>query len=139
MRKIFSSLVSLCAIIALGVMSKSPVFYDANGEVTYYCNKKNSLCTIVTVNSDYEENYRSLKNVKGECVEKADYEYVEKTLKRLKAIKSFSETVDGIKCDYYYTPLIKDSVVVRGRTVNLHVAKRGEGYAIATPMIFGSY
>ena len=138
MHKIFCSLVSVFTVIALGFLSRTPVFYDAEGQVTYYCNKKNSNCTIVTVDSDYVENFRKLRNVKGECVENADEEYVKKTLSRLNAKKRLTECVDGVVCDYYYSPAIKESVVIAGKRVNVHVAKRLGGYAIATPMIFGS-
>lgn len=139
MHKIFCSFVSLFTVIALGFLTKTPVFYDAEGQVTYYCNKKNSNCTIVTVDSDYVETYRKLKNVKGECVENADEDYVKNTLARLNAKKRFSEKTDGVICDYYYSPLIKDSVIVNGKRVNIHVARRFDTFTMATPMIFGSF
>ncbi len=139
MRKIFLSIASLAAFVFLGLSSRTPIFYDAKGTVTYYCNKKSSNCSMVTVCADYESTFRSLRNVKGECAEEVDKEYVDKIISRLKAKKQFSEVVDGITCDYYYTSAIKDYVVIGGKRVNLHSARRGDVYSIATPMIFGSY
>ena len=139
MRKIILSIASLATFIFLGFSSRTPVFYDATGSVTFYCNKKNSNCAFVTVNSDYEQAFKTLRNVKGEYVENVNEEYVKKILARLNAKKQFTEVVDGVTCDYYYTPAIKDYVVISGKRVNLHSARRGGVYSIATPMIFGSY
>lgn len=51
----------------------------------------------------------------------------------------FCERAADIVNYYYYAPALSGGVELAGATVNLHVAVRGEGASIGSPLVFGGY
>ena len=51
----------------------------------------------------------------------------------------FSEREAEVTDYYYYSPRLCGGVKIGGALVNLHVAVRGEGASVGSPLIFGGY
>ncbi len=51
----------------------------------------------------------------------------------------FSERAAEVTNYYYYSPRLCGGVKIGGALVNLHVAVRGEGASVGSPLIFGGY
>ena len=51
----------------------------------------------------------------------------------------FSERAAEVTNYYYYSPRLCGGVEIGGALVNLHVAVRGEGASVGSPLIFGGY
>ncbi len=49
------------------------------------------------------------------------------------------ETVEGLTIYYCFSPLLKSSVTLKGKTVNLMIADGGDGLVLGSPLIKGSY
>lgn len=79
-------------------------------------------------------------NVKGEsCViDKNEFEK-EKFLSDFSATEMFSESTGEIVCFYAYSPKIKYTEKINGKTVNLHVAIGKDQVKVGSPIIYGSF
>lgn len=51
----------------------------------------------------------------------------------------FTQKTQDVTDYYYYTPRLDGGVWLDGERVNLHIALRGEGACIGSPLIFGGY
>lgn len=51
----------------------------------------------------------------------------------------FTESAGGVTNYYYYSARLGGAVMLGGYAVNLHVAVRGQGAAVGSPLIFGGY
>lgn len=57
----------------------------------------------------------------------------------LDATVLFTETVDGIKIFYAYSPRLSYPVTVKDNKINLMVAVSERGVSAGTPLLYGSY
>ena len=51
----------------------------------------------------------------------------------------FCERAGDVTDCYYYSPRLGGCVYIGGYAVNLHIALRGEGGCVGSPLIFGGY
>lgn len=148
-------LICLCAL-ALGTLCAlhsfnlacSPVFcaadYSAACACEVYLYNSSSGCKVVRVSAEQlsEVKKGNLGNVSGECLFfdcALPREEVEKTLKRLRAEFSFSESGEDFSNYYFYSPLLPECVYVNGRRVNLHLSFAKGKTSLAYPLAFGGY
>lgn len=63
----------------------------------------------------------------------------EELISRFRAKILFTEEAAGVVNYYCYSPLLKNTVLIGGKTVNLHIACSGSETAAGTPVIFGGF
>ena len=80
-----------------------------------------------------------LKNVTGESTSYGDRAAAFAQAEKYGAELVFTESAGGVTNYYYYTPRLGGAVLLGGKEVNLHVAVRGRGAAVGSPLIFGGY
>lgn len=117
---------------------RAPIFYGAEGiySVTY------GGCS-----SGVTESFPTYKikkfydyiDIDGQSLYTKNGDYVEKFLKENGCELMFSETVDGIVVEYYYTPKISVYRSINGRKVNIQTVKNEGNFTIGSPMIYGGY
>ena len=49
------------------------------------------------------------------------------------------EELSDVTSYYAYVPAWSDGIWVKGELINLHIAIRGDGYVVGTPLIFDGY
>lgn len=95
---------------------------------------------MVSVDSENAEHLKKrLKGVYGESVRTLDLGFEKSVVERYGAKLVFSETVDGIVINYYFSEKLNGAVDVGGKKVNLQTAVSGGALTVGTPMIFGSF
>ncbi len=122
----------------------TPVFASDRGSYTFYLGSTSSSAKFVTASAvDAKTTAKQLKDITGEKIFFEDKiygaNYALKTVKSLNAKMVFSERVDNIVCEYYYTPKIYCFILIKNKRVNLHVVKSVHGVAVATPLVFDGY
>ena len=130
----------LCVFAVLGVIA---YIYAQNalselasleGEKTYYVG--------VAASNAYILNEKDagvfLDKVKGESCRVNDMG-VETIMKEYKAAEVFVEEAEGTTSYYCFSPLLKRSVIIKGREINLHIAVKNDEVTVGTPLIFGSF
>lgn len=136
---IFFLILSVCYL-----QERTPVFASNGASHTFYLYSASSNATAINVQGkNVAQTTKYLKGVKGESVFFDNFDFgdrfVKQTLKEYKAVKVFSESVDDITCDYYYSSQIYSFVLIGLKRVNLHVIKSQNGITIATPLAFDGF
>lgn len=125
--------VGICLLVSVASVGK---FGAYAGERTYYLDSASSqgLQTSRLEGLDF-------LRVKGESVFIASdtQPHVQEIIKSYGASVVWTEQIDGVTSYYCYTPRWKETVVVNGRRVNLHIACVNGGFALGSPIIFGGY
>ncbi len=137
MRKIilaFTLLLFVCALYDGG----GAVFADAEGVFTV-CAGESSSSKMECVDKEAYIALAKSKTLGGQSVSFSDTEYMNKIVAKLRAKKLFCESAGDIVTEYYYTPRIRNFVVIKGRKVNLQIAYGKENCCVGTPVIFGGY
>lgn len=137
---------SICALLVLvGALyfkaEKTPLFEAEGGTYTFYLYSSSSNAKIISVSAvEARATFEKITDVCGESLfipGKAPF--AAEQIKRLKARLLFTENVDGIFSEYYYSNKIPRYKSINGYKVNLHVAYSASGTTIGSPIIFGSY
>ena len=136
---IFSTLLAVFTLLR-----QTPVFNCDKGEHYLYLYSKSSNAKVVDVRGD--SGAKKLLNtftVRGESVylrlDQGANDYAKELIKTKKAILVFCEEVQGITCEYYYSPQIFNYVIIKGKRVNLHLVKTNKGIKIGSPLVFDSF
>ena len=104
-------------------------------EVYLFSSSSNAVIKTVDVNE-----FSFISNVKGECVKLKAKEFdLEKFLSDYGAQVILTESFDGGKSYYAYSPKIRYRESVCGERVNLQVAIRGQTVTVGSPIIYGSF
>ena len=141
LKKCISALFVLILCLALLIVPQllgEGLLFDA-GEVYIFYSGSASSGAQVTL-SDGENAAKTkflLKNVTGESTSYGDRAAAFAQAEKYGAELVFTESAGGVTNYYYYTPRLGGAVLLGGKEVNLHVAVRGHGAAVGSPLIFG--
>ncbi len=100
---------------------------------TVYINSSSSNA----VRTDYSKPIPNFK-IKGESFYATKNEE-KRLLRTYMATFVFSEDGENYRSEYYYTPLIHNCVIIKGKKINIHVVKKNDVIKIGTPFIFEGY
>jgi len=64
---------------------------------------------------------------------------VQEAILKMRARIIYTQDLQDMKIYYCYSPLIKKSVTLKGKTINLMIADRSQDLVIGSPLIKGSY
>ncbi|HJB93653.1 MAG TPA: hypothetical protein H9708_06880 [Candidatus Borkfalkia stercoripullorum] len=143
LKKCISALFVLILCLALLIVPQllgEGLLFDA-GEVYIFYSGSASSGAQVTL-SDGENAAKTkflLKNVTGESTSYGDRAAAFAQAEKYGAELVFTESAGGVTNYYYYTPRLGGAVLLGCKEVNLHVAVRGRGAAVGSPLIFGGY
>lgn len=137
----FKKLAIIFAIIFLiNLVPTDYLIFKIEGDYTFYVGKASSNAEIITVDQSVAlATKKSLKNVFGESVKCSDKSKIEGELNRLSAQFVFSEKIDDLVVNYYYSNKISRYKVINGKKINLQTAERNNNFTIGSPLIFGSF
>lgn len=137
MEKLFGAgrlLLLFCAAAFLFLLYHAPVFEAGEGYTFHF--GANSSAQFSTASSPFEKIL--LGEVKGESVQYEGNQLLS-LQKRFRAKLLFTEEICGVKNYYFYSPCLKDAVLLEGHAVNLQIALSEEKTVAGTPIIFGGY
>ena len=127
---IVTAVVIFCVLFVYALTSVS-VFPDGE-RYEYYTGTSSE--EIIVSRSPYKKLF--LSDIKGESVRYTG-DKAEELISRFRAKILFTEEAAGVVNYYCYSPLLKNTVLIGGKTVNLHIACSGSETAAGTPVIFG--
>ena len=146
MRSVRKSLAILFAGVVLAALFVLPQMLDKNllfaGAESYifYTGSQSSNAQITL--AEGEDAARVKFFLAGVTGESARYESAESAFaqaERYGAKLLFCERAADVTNYYYYSPRLCGGVEIGGALVNLHVAVRGAGASVGSPLIFGGY
>lgn len=132
---ILLALMFVCCGIFLYAIWNAPAFDE--GECYTFYSEKNSSCRAYVSDAPALDKLL-LGHVAGESVRYAGDRQIELE-KKFRARLLFTEEVCGIVNYYYESPDFRESVMLYGRPVNLHIAVGGGKTTVGTPLIFGGF
>lgn len=128
LKRLLVCFVFLLTVLAYASSNRLFVFEKAN--VVY--NGKSSgqiVCERVLPFKQYDGVFKSFDDEK-------DYENL---IKKYNAKLVLIEETEGVVSEYYYSYSLPYKEVVKGKKVNLHVAKSLNKIVVGSPIIYGSY
>lgn len=146
MRSVRKSMAILFAGVVLAALFVLPQMLDKNllfaGAESYifYTGSQSSNAQITL--AEGEDAARVKFFLAGVTGESARYESAESAFaqaERYGAKLLFCERAADVTNYYYYSPRLCGGVEIGGALVNLHVAVRGAGASVGSPLIFGGY
>ena len=126
--------------VALNDFSGAGYASNAERSVEYYLYSPSSQAEIKA-----ELAFSDLPYVKGKSAtfrfssELQAAQFVEELLNANRVTHHFTEFAGGTLSYYCYTPQGGAGIALYGKTVNLHVARRGVSVCVGEPIIFGGY
>ena len=137
LKKVLAILFSCFIITGLFVFNNSPIFENYADEYEVYLTDFSCSNKIINVNKSL---YPFVANVKGESVviEKADF-CLQSFLTDFNAQLVLVESAENYTCYYAYSPKIKNSKVIKDKTVNLQIALTSQSVKVGSPIIYGSF
>ena len=135
--RLFFLTISAVFVLAAVAFMPQDLCFESGGTYTFYCGTSSADCKVVTVQSFAKAQKLCLKNVCGESTEYENFD-MESFLKSVDGKVVFEEKFsDGV--NYYCTADLPYSVELCNRTINLHIAVKGNAARVASPIIFGGY
>ena len=136
LKKIITAFLCMVFILCVYLFNSAPIVSGVEKiEVYLYSSSSNAVIKTVDVNEFY-----FISNLKGECVKlKAEDFDLENFLSGYGAQVVLTESFDGGKSYYAYSPKIRYRESVCGKQVNLQVAIRGQTVTVGSPIIYGSF
>lgn len=121
------------------VFDRAPLFTGAE-QYTFYAGSQSSNARIVLCEGGQAARVRrGLGALSGESARYASAEDAFAQVRRLGGELLFREEAAGTVNYYYRSRRLTGGVSLGGKTVNLHVAVRGAGACVGSPIIFGGY
>lgn len=136
---LLAALAASCLLVLPQVLDKNLLFDGAENYI-FYTHSESSNAEITLASA--EDAARVKLFLCGVTGESARYECAESAFAQAEkygARLQFSESAGGVVNYYYYSLRLGGGVRLCGYTVNLHVAVRGAGACIGSPVIFGGY
>lgn len=134
MRAIFITIIALACAAGAILLLHAPVFEEGKRYELYLAPSSSALM----LESGDPALDKLLYSVKGESVS-YDGDKKMQLMTRFRAKVLFTEEAAGVTNYYCYSPLLKESVALRGQRVNLHIAVSEQETAAGTPIIFGGF
>lgn len=136
---LFAGVVLAALFVLPQMLDKNLLFAGAESYIFYTgCQSSNAQITL----ADGEDAARVKFFLAGVTGESARYESAESAFaqaERYGAKLLFCERAADVTNYYYYSPRLCGGVEIGGALVNLHVAVRGAGASVGSPLIFGGY
>ncbi len=146
MRSVRKSLAILFAGVVLAALFVLPQMLDKNllfaGAESYifYTGSQSSNAQITLAEGEDAARVKFfLSDVTGESARYESAESAFAQAERYGAKLLFCERAADVTNYYYYSPRLCGGVEIGGALVNLHVAVRGAGASVGSPLIFGGY
>ena len=146
MRSVRKSLAILFAGVVLAALFVLPQMLDKNllfaGAESYIFYKGSQSSNAQITLAEGEDAARVkffLSDVTGESARYESAESAFAQAERYGAKLLFCERAADVTNYYYYSPRLCGGVEIGGALVNLHVAVRGAGASVGSPLIFGGY
>lgn len=150
MRVLFSTLLIVSLLFAMFMFMPTDIVSASkisDATVYIYCKTfdgefiENGNGKIVIADSNtYKDILKSASGIDGISFSfvggQSDIDDLQNTLK-LKIV--YTETVDDIVCIYGYSSLVKGSVNLDGKKINVQIAKSNDTISVGSPLILGSY
>ncbi len=136
---LFAGVVLAALLVLPQMLDKNLLFAGADSYI-FYTGSQNSNAQITL--ADGEDAARVKFFLAGVTGESARYESAESAFaqaERYGAKLLFCERAAEVTNYYYYSPRLCGGVEIGGALVNLHVAVRGAGASVGSPLIFGGY
>lgn len=141
-RFLAASLLSLFCLVLLllpQLLDCRPLFPGADSYL-FYARAASSQAVILSAAAEDASRVKAaLADRTGESAFYAHAEDAFAQADRYGARLLFTERAGDVINYYYSAPSLGGGVLLEGRAVNLHIAVRGGGAAIGTPIIFGGY
>ncbi len=118
--------------------AKEPLFKDCKGYYTVTTGG-GSAGKFTTFSTDEMYKFYSVKNITGQSLATYDKGYIDNFLVEYEAEKVFSETVQGIVINYYYSDKIRGYRSINGKKVNIETSDDNGFYTIGSPLIYGGF
>ncbi len=137
LKKAFISLTAVITFVFLWGISNKPIFYDYAKTFEVYLHASSSVTPSTSVNG---LQFLAINGKKGEAC-KTDRENfdLDVFLKKFGAtIKRVENTADSVNY-YAFSPYIRYSEKIGGKTVNLHISIAKEVVTLGSPIIYGSF
>ena len=142
-RRFFAALLlaALCAaMLALPQMLRGGLLFTGAQRYLFYAGGASSQARMVPASAAEAPLVRALLvGRSGESACYADAESAFAQAERYGARLLFCERAGDVVNYYYSAPALGGGVWLEGQPVNLHVAVRGQGACIGSPLIFGGY
>lgn len=136
---LFAGVVLAALLVLPQMLDKNLLFAGADSYI-FYTGSQSSNAQMTL--ADGEDAARVKFFLAGVTGESARYESAESAFaqaKRYGAKLLFCERAADVTNYYYYSPRLCGGVEIGGALVNLHVAVRGAGASVGSPLIFGGY
>ncbi len=136
LKKVVTAFLCSAFLLSVYLFNSTPIVTGVERiEVYLYSSSSNAVIKTVEV-----KEFAFISNVKGECVKlKAKDFDLENFLSGYGAQVVLTESFDGGKSFYAYSPKIRYRETVCGKRVNLQVAIRGQTVTVGSPIIYGSF
>ncbi len=142
-RRCLAAAAAVAAALALLVLpqlaDRAPLFTGAE-TYTFYAGSCSSNAQILQSDGGGAAALKwRIAGLTGESARYASAEEAFAQVGRLGGRLRHTESAGGVDNYYYYSPRLGGGVALFGTQINLHVAVRGAGAAVGSPLIFGGY
>ena len=115
-----------------------PLFSDGKGYYTVTTGNGSS-GSLRSFSSEEIYKFYTIKSVTGQSLATYDKNYIDDFLQKKECKKVFSEVLDGIEINYYYSSKISGYRSINGKKVNLQTCDDNGLYTIGSPLIYGGF
>lgn len=130
----------LAALLVLPQMLDKNLLFAGAESYIFYTGSQSSNAQMTLAEGESAARVKFfLSDVTGESARYASAEDAFMQAEKYGARLLFCENAADVTNYYYYSPRLCGGVEIGGALVNLHVAVRGEGASVGSPLIFGGY
>lgn len=136
---LFAGVVLAALLVLPQMLDKNLLFAGAESYIFYTGSQSSNAQITLAEGEDAARVKFFLAGVTGESARYESAESAFAQAERYGAKLLFCERAAEVTNYYYYSPRLCGGVELGGALVNLHVAVRGAGASVGSPLIFGGY
>lgn len=136
---LFAGVVLAALFVLPQMLYKNLLFAGAESYIFYTGSQSSNAQITLAEGEDAARVKFFLSDVTGESARYESAESAFAQAERYGAKLLFCERAAEVTNYYYYSPRLCGGVEIGGALVNLHVAVRGAGASVGSPLIFGGY
>lgn len=136
---LFAGVVLAALLVLPQMLDKNLLFAGAESYIFYTGSQSSNSQITLAEGEDAARVKFFLSDVTGESARYESAESAFAQAERYGAKLLFCERAADVTNYYYYSPRLCGGVEIGGALVNLHVAVRGAGASVGSPLIFGGY
>lgn len=136
---LFAGVVLAALLVLPQMLDKNLLFAGAESYIFYTGSQSSNAQITLAEGEDAARVKFFLSDVTGESARYESAESAFAQAERYGATLLFCERAADVTNYYYYSPRLCGGVEIGGALVNLHVAVRGAGASVGSPLIFGGY